>query len=179
MKFEGLAIAGAARVLLEPKTDDRGSFSRVFCAREFAAAGLQLNVVQSNLARSRHAGIVRGLHYQLAPAGEAKLVRCLRGAVFDVIVDMRRDSPSYRQVHAERLDAVDGVALYIPAGVAHGYQTLEDEAEFFYMTDQYYQPQLETGLRFDDPALKINWPLPPREVTSRDGNWPLLGDAQV
>ena len=174
MKFAQTPIAGAYLVELEPKEDARGSFARAFCKREFAEQGIGFDIVQCNLAHTNHAGVVRGLHYQEAPAAEQKLVRCVAGAVFDVLVDMRRESPSYRKVYWARLDAVNRLALMIPAGVAHGYQTLTDGTDFLYLTDQYYSPGHEKGVRFSDPALAIPWPLAPRDVTPRDSAWPLL-----
>jgi dTDP-4-dehydrorhamnose 3,5-epimerase len=159
---------------LEPRADDRGSFSRAFCKQEFADTGLSFDIVQSNLAYTKKAGVVRGLHYQEPPMQERKLVRCVSGAVHDVLVDMRLDSPTFRKALQTRLDAKNRNALFVPAGVAHGYQTLENDTEFFYMTDQYYSPGLEKGVRYCDPALGVTWPLEPRDVSERDRNWPLL-----
>lgn len=174
MIFEPLEIIGAYRVLLEPRIDERGSFARAFCQRELQSAGIEFNVAQANLARTRKAGVIRGLHYQPEAAPERKLVRCLRGAVFDAIVDMRPDSPSYRRAHTMRLDDENRHALFIPAGVAHGYQVLAPDTEFFYMTDQFYVPGLERGVRYSDPSLGIDWPLEPHDVAQRDQEWPLL-----
>lgn len=174
MKFTPTAIDGAWLVDLEPQVDERGSFARAFCLRELAAHGLELQVVQCNLARTVRAGVVRGLHYQLAPAAEKKLVRCVAGAIFDVLVDMREVSPTYRAVVSAQLDAATGRAIFVPAGVAHGYQTLADDVAVFYMTDQYYAPGMEKGVRYSDPALGIRWPLKARGVAPRDREWPLL-----
>ena len=174
MLFTVTPIAGALLIDLEPRNDSRGSFARAFCKREFAAQGIDLEIAQCNLARTSHAGVIRGLHYQEKPAEEKKLVRCLSGAVLDALIDMRPDSPTYREVFSVRLDPENRKALFIPAGVAHGYQTLADNTEFFYMTDQFYSPSVERGVRFDDPRLGIQWPLPARDVTSRDREWPLL-----
>lgn len=174
MIFVATAIMGAYVIEAEPYRDPRGSFSRTFCQREFAAHGIALTVVQCNLARTTEAGTVRGLHYQEPPAAECKLVRCAAGAVLDALVDMRPDSPTYRAVYQHRLDAESGAAIYVPSGIAHGYQTLMDDTEFFYMTDQFYEAGLERGVRFCDPALGIRWPLPVTRVTERDRNWPLL-----
>jgi dTDP-4-dehydrorhamnose 3,5-epimerase len=174
MKFTPINIHGAFLVELEPREDSRGSFSRAFCLREFEQQGIQFQVVQANLARTHQAGVVRGLHYQEKPAEEQKFVRCIAGAVYDVLVDMRPQSPSYRSVYAIRLDNHNRLALFIPGGVAHGYQVLEDNTEFMYMTDQYYTPGLEKGVRYSDPALGVQWPLPPRDVAERDERWPLL-----
>lgn len=174
MIFTPAPIVGAFLVDLEPRTDQRGSFARAFCEREFATAGIAMEIIQCNLASTAHAGVVRGLHYQQAPAEERKLVRCIAGAMFDALVDMRPESPTYQHAYWLRLDSETGRALFIPGGVAHGYQSLEDNTEVLYMTDQYYTPELETGVRYSDPALAIPWPLPVRDVTMRDLHWPLL-----
>jgi len=174
MLFTATPISGAFLIDLEPMTDSRGSFARAFCKREFAAQGIDLEIAQCNLARTSYAGVIRGLHYQERPAEEKKLVRCLSGAVLDALIDMRPESPTYRAVFSVRLDPENRKALFIPAGVAHGYQTLADNTEFFYMTDQFYSPSVERGVRYDDPRLGVEWPLPARDVTSRDREWPLL-----
>jgi dTDP-4-dehydrorhamnose 3,5-epimerase len=179
MIFTPVPIHGAFLVDLEPIADDRGSFARAFCRREFAEAGIEFDVVQCNLARSKSAGVVRGLHYQRSPADERKLVRCVAGSIFDVIADLRPDSPTFRQAWWTELDTIERRALLIPPGVAHGYQSLEDGTEVFYMTDQYYTPELETGVRFDDPVLGITWPLPAGNVSPRDRRWPLLQAAEA
>lgn len=177
MIFLPTTIAGAWLVELEPRRDERGSFARAFCRREFEARGIRFDLAQANLAQTHEAGTVRGLHYQEEPAAEQKLVRCISGAVLDVIVDLRPDSPTLRQVFQTRLDPVSRLALFIPGGVAHGYQTLEPHTEFFYMTDQFYAPGLEKGIRHDDPVVGITWPLPPRNITPRDEGWPLWARA--
>jgi dTDP-4-dehydrorhamnose 3,5-epimerase len=174
MIFTPIPISGAFLVQLEPRGDARGSFARAFCRREFEAQSIQFEVVQCNLARTHQAGVVRGLHYQEPPAEEQKLVRCLAGAVLDGLIDMRPGSPTYRSVYSTRLDTENRHALFIPSGVAHGYQVLADNTEFFYMTDQFYAPGQERGVRFDDPKLGIAWPLPARDVADRDRQWPLL-----
>lgn len=178
MLFTPTAIEGAWVVDLEPREDSRGSFARAFCQREFAARGIAFDVRQANLAFTNMAGVVRGLHYQEEPHLEQKLVRCIAGAVHDVIIDMRTGSPTFRHVHQMRLDAGRRQALFVPGGVAHGYQALEDGTEFMYMTDCFYAPGLERGVRYDDPLLGATWPLTPRDVAERDHAWPLLGDAQ-
>lgn len=174
MKFTPTAIEGAWLVDLEPRVDERGSFARAFCLHELAAQGLELQVVQCNLARTARAGVVRGLHYQVPPAEEKKLVRCVAGAIFDVLVDMRPDSRTYRAVVGAQLDAAGGRAIFVPSGVAHGYQTLADDTGVFYLTDQYYAPGMEQGVRYSDPALGIRWPLEAHGVAPRDREWPLL-----
>jgi dTDP-4-dehydrorhamnose 3,5-epimerase len=174
MIFTPVPIAGVFLVELEPITDERGSFARAFCKREFADAGIEFEVVQCNLARTTRPGVVRGLHYQRAPAGETKLVRCIAGAIFDVIVDVRPGSSTLHRSWWVELDAAERRALLVPPGVAHGYQSLVGDTEVFYMTDQFYAPELETGVRYDDPALAIPWPLPALDLTQRDRWWPLL-----
>jgi dTDP-4-dehydrorhamnose 3,5-epimerase len=174
MIFTPTSIAGAWLVDLEPREDHRGSFARAFCKREFEAQGIRFDIVQCNLARTLHAGVVRGLHYQEDPAQESKLVRCVAGAVLDALVDMRPASPTYRAVYWVRLDTVTRQSLFIPGGVAHGYQALADSTEFLYMTDEFYAPGVEKGVRYNDPALGIPWPLPALDVTPRDQQWPLL-----
>lgn len=174
MIFLPTAVAGAWEIDLEPHYDHRGSFARAFCQREFESQGVRFAPVQANLATTRHAGIVRGLHYQEPPHEDQKLVRCVSGAVLDVIVDMRPSSSTFRMVHQVRLDATQRRALFIPGSVAHGYQALEDNTEFLYMTDQFYLPGIERGIRHDDPWLDIKWPLGARDVADRDRGWPLL-----
>lgn len=174
MKFTALPIEGAFLVELEPRVDARGQFARAFCQREFEAHGVAMPIAQCNLARTTHAGVVRGLHYQLAPADERKLVRCVAGEIFDVLVDMRPDSRTYRAVCHAHLTAAGGEAFFVPSGVAHGYQALRDGTEVLYMTDAFYAPGLERGVRYSDPALGVRWPLPAREVAERDRAWPLL-----
>lgn len=174
MIFKQTNIEGAYLVELEPRTDARGSFSRAFCLREFGAQRIAFPVAQCNLARTHKAGVVRGLHYQEKPLDEQKLVRCVSGAVFDAIVDMRIDSPTYREVYTVRLDTENRLALFVPGGVAHGYQTLADNTEFLYMADQFYSLGFEKGIRYNDPSLAIRWPLHPRDVAERDEKWPLV-----
>jgi dTDP-4-dehydrorhamnose 3,5-epimerase len=173
MRFTPTSIEGAYLVELEPHVDERGSFARAFCDREFAEAGIEFMVVQANLARTNRRGTVRGLHFQIEPR-EQKLVRCLRGSVFDVIVDMRPTSTSRHRVFHTILDDDDRRALFIPAGVAHGYQTMADDTEFMYLTDQHFVPGLEHGVRYSDPKLAIPWPVEPLGVTDRDASWPLV-----
>jgi dTDP-4-dehydrorhamnose 3,5-epimerase len=174
MIFTTTPIAGAFLIDLAPHVDDRGQFARTYCQREFTDQGIAFDIVQCNLAYTRHAGVVRGLHYQESPADEQKLVRCVSGAVYDALVDMRLDSPTYRAVFSVRLDSVDRRSLFVPAGVAHGYQVLMDDTEFMYMTDLFYAPGVEKGVRYSDPTIAVPWPLPARDVAERDEQWPLL-----
>lgn len=172
MRFHATAVEGAFVVELEPRGDARGSFARAFCEETFAERGLPMRLVQMNLAVTHRAGTVRGLHYQRPPAAEAKLIRCLRGAVHDVAVDLRPDSPSYLRHVGVRLDARERKALYVPEGCAHGYQALEDDSEVLYGVSAPYAPEREAGVRFDDAAFGIDWPLPPRDVSEKDRAWP-------
>jgi dTDP-4-dehydrorhamnose 3,5-epimerase len=176
MIFERTAIEGVVVVRAEPLADDRGMFARTFCAREFSAAGLDPTVAQANVSFNRLAGTLRGLHYQRPPAAEVKLVRCTRGRVFDVAVDLRPGSPTYLRHVGIVLDAESHVALYVPEGCAHGYLTLADASEVAYMVSEFYAPGAEGGLRWDDPALGIAWPAPVRVISPKDAAWPYLGE---
>ena len=173
MKFVPTPVEGAFVIELEPRDDERGSFARAFCRRELGEAGIAFEVRQANLARTHRAGTVRGLHYQVDPP-EQKIVRCVAGAVLDAIVDMRPGSPTHRAVFHVELDPAARLSLLVPAGVAHGYQALADGTDFLYLTDQFYEPGLERGVRYSDPAIGVPWPLPPRDVAPRDERWPLL-----
>lgn len=146
---------------------------RAWCMRELAAHGMDFTPVQANMGSSVRKGTVRGMHVQLAPALEAKLVRCTRGAMFDVVLDLRFESSSYGLWYGAELSADNGCMLYVPEGCAHGYQTLEDDTEMFYLTSAFYAPEAARGVRFDDPAFAIRWPLLPTAVSEQDRNWPL------
>jgi len=177
MLLSETALNGAVIIDLELKTDERGFFARTFSRREFADAGLDPMVEQCNLSFNHAAGTLRGMHYQLPPATEAKLVRCTRGAILDVIVDLRPESSTYREHVAVELTAENRRALYVPAMFAHGYQTLVDATEVSYQVSQRYTPGVERGLRHDDPALGLSWPMPVTAVSTKDLNWPLLATA--
>ncbi len=168
MKFRPTAIAGAFRVELEPHTDDRGFFARSFCAEEFRRAGLNDRLVQCSVSFNRRRGTLRGMHYQAAPFEEAKLVRCTRGKIYDVILDLRPQSPTYRKWEAFELSDDGRDALYIPEGVAHGFQTLTDDAEVFYQISQVFDPASARTVRWDDPALGIAWPIPDPILSDKD-----------
>lgn len=173
MRFHKIGIAGARVIDPAPHQDDRGRFMRAWCAREFTEEGLRFLPVQSNMGLSVRKGTVRGMHFQAEPALEAKLVRCTRGAMFDVALDLRPDSASYGQWFGVELSAENAKMLYVPEGCAHGYQTLEESTEMHYMTSAYYTPSAVRGVRFDDPAFHIKWPLPVTVVSEQDRNWPL------
>jgi dTDP-4-dehydrorhamnose 3,5-epimerase len=147
---------------------------RAWCAQEFAEHGLNFLPVQANMGFSLRKGTVRGMHFQQEPAPEAKLIRCTRGAMFDVVIDLRQESPSYGKWYGTKLTAENGCMLFVPEGCAHGYQTLEDCTEMYYMASQFYTPEAASGVRFDDPAFGIQWPLEPTAVSEQDRNWPLM-----
>jgi dTDP-4-dehydrorhamnose 3,5-epimerase len=176
MQFTTTALAGATIIDLERREDDRGFFARTFDREEFAAAGLDPLVEQCNVSYNHVAGTLRGLHYQVAPAEEAKLIRCTQGAIVDVIVDVRPESATHLRHIAVELTADNRRALYIPPMFAHGYQTLTDSAEVTYQVNQAYTPGAEAGLRYDDPALAIDWPLPVGVISPKDAAWPLLAE---
>lgn len=172
MKFTETGLRGAYLVEPEPAEDERGFFARVFCQREFAARGLDPVVAQCNVSFNRGRGTVRGLHYQAAPNAEAKLVRCTMGAIYDVIVDIRRDSPTYGRWWGVELGARDGRMLYVPKGFAHGFQTLQDDTEVFYQMSAFYAPETARGIRWNDPVLAIGWPLETSAISERDRRYP-------
>ena len=179
MIFTPTPLSGAYIVDLEPRGDDRGFFARAFCRREFEAHGLNPAIAQTNISFNRRKGTLRGLHFQHPPAAESKLVRCSRGAIVDVAVDLRPESATYLQHVAVELTAENRRALYVPERFAHGYQVLEDDTETTYYVGEFYTPELEHGLRFDDPRLGIQWPLPPTDMSTKDAAWPLLAEAEV
>ena len=174
MRFTELSLSGAFLVEVDKLEDDRGFFGRAWCSREFEAEGLTSTFVQANVGYSRARGTLRGLHFQRAPFEEAKLVRCTRGVVFDVIVDLRPQSTTLHRWEGVELDADGHAMVYVPEGCAHGYLTLSDGAEVFYQTSQFYAPEAVAGARFDDPALAIDWPIEVTTVSEQDRNWPLL-----
>lgn len=179
MKFETTPIAGVAIIDLELREDDRGFFARSFCQDEFAEHGLLPDVLQCNISYNYAAGTLRGMHYQLPPATEAKLVRCIAGAIVDQIVDLRPDSPTYLQHVSVELSAKNRRALYVPPMFGHGYQTLVPDTEVMYQVSERYTPGQERGLRHDDPALGLSWPLPVDKISEKDATWPLLEVAGV
>ena len=172
MIFEALEIEGLWRVRLEPHADERGFFARTFCADEFAAHGLACAFEQSSLSRNTRAGVVRGMHFQAPPDAETKFVRCVRGAVFDVAIDLRPGSLTLGRWHGEVLDSCHGAGLYIPAGFAHGFQTLEDDSDVLYQITPRFRPGLGRGVRWNDPAFAIAWPRADVVVSERDAAYP-------
>jgi dTDP-4-dehydrorhamnose 3,5-epimerase len=178
VRFEALAIEGVVRVRLDRHSDERGSFARAFCTREFALHGLPGAFVQSSLSHNRLRGTVRGLHFQRAPSAEGKLVRCVRGRLLDLALDLRPASSTYRQWLAVELDCESADALYLPPGVAHGFQTLEDATDVLYQMSDVHAPELAEGLRWNDPAFGIRLPLPVSVISERDANYPLFDPAR-
>jgi dTDP-4-dehydrorhamnose 3,5-epimerase len=178
MIYTEVSLSGAFIIDLEPRADARGFFSRAFCQREFASHGLKPLVAQANISFSYRTGTVRGLHFQFPPAAETKLVRCTRGALVDVIVDLRPESPTYLQHVLVELTADNRRALYVPERFAHGFQALEDNTEASYQVGEFYTPEAESGLRFSDPRLGIAWPVPVADVSDKDAAWPLLQTAE-
>jgi dTDP-4-dehydrorhamnose 3,5-epimerase len=174
VKLVGLGITGAYLVEIEPLADDRGFFARTFCAREFAAAGLESRFVQTSLSFNPRRGTLRGLHYQAAPHGEAKIVRAVRGAVLDLLVDLRPESPEFRRHLAIELAADRRNAIYIPAGVAHGFLTLTDDCEVHYAMSEFFVPEAARGVRWNDPAFGIVLPAPVEVISERDAGYPDL-----
>lgn len=177
MIFTKTKLKDAFLIDLEPRQDPRGFFARTFCTKEFEAQGLKPTIAQCNLSFNYKKGTLRGMHYQTTPAAEVKLARCTHGAIYDVIIDMRSESPTYLSYFGVELTAENRRALYIPEMFAHGYQTLTDEAEIAYQMSEFYAPEYQCGLRYNDPAFGIEWPLPVCEISDKDASWPLFESA--
>lgn len=173
MIFTRTKLQGVFIVELERLADERGFFARAWCQKEFAAHGLNPRLRQCNISFNEKKGTLRGMHYQADPYPEEKLVRCTQGAIYDVAVDLRRRSPTFGQWVAVNLSAENRKMLYIPTGCAHGFQILEDSTEVFYQMSEFYYPDCARGVRWDDPAWGIEWPLPHKILSERDKNWPL------
>lgn len=172
MRFTQARIPGVWKIDLEKREDARGFFARVFCEREFAEHGLVTRYPQSNLSYNRDRATLRGMHFQRPPKPEVKVVRCLRGVVFDVVLDLRPDSPAYLRWEAFELSGANGSAVYIPEGCAHGFQTLADNTEMFYQMGEFYAPEYNDGVRWNDSAFGIDWPLPHPFVSEKDQSYP-------
>src|SRR5262245_143111 len=168
MLFHETRLQDARLIQLERTTDARGYFARTFCMNEFAAAGLTTAFVQQSVSYTKLAGTIRGMHFQRSPHAEVKLVRCLAGAIYDVLIDLRPESSTYRQWEAYELAAGDGRRLYVPTGFAHGFQTLAPNTEVDYMMSRFYAPEAATGVRHDDPTFNISWPLVVSEISAKD-----------
>jgi dTDP-4-dehydrorhamnose 3,5-epimerase len=169
--FRETKLPGAFVIELQKHEDERGFFARSCCQREFEAHGLNPRTVQCNVSFNKVKGTLRGMHYQVAPCAEAKLVRCTRGAIYDVIIDLRRESATYKQYITEVLTSNNYRALFIPEGFAHGFQTLEDNSEVFYQMSEFYSPEHQRGLRYNDRAFRINWPIDTTVISDRDRNY--------
>jgi len=174
MKFIETRLKGAFIIEPERLEDERGFFARTFCQKEFEAHSLNPRMVQCNISYNKHKGTLRGMHYQAAPMAEAKLVRCTRGAIYDVIIDLRPESPTYCQWLAEELNAENSKMIYIPEGFAHGFQTIEGDTEVFYQMSEFYSPEHARGVRWDDPVFGIEWPLKAKIISEKDTNYPLI-----
>ncbi len=172
MLFKQTILKGAYLIEPEKLEDERGFFARSFCVREFEKHGLNPRLVQCNISHNIKKGTLRGMHYQKAPYAEAKLVRCTRGAIYDVIVDLRPDSPCFRMNVGMRLDEANRIMVYIPEGFAHGFITLEDDSEVFYQMSEFYSPQHAAGFRWNDPFFSIQWPLEAAVISERDRTYP-------
>lgn len=175
MIFHALSLPGAVLIEIERREDERGFFARTFCEREFAAAGLPTRFPQSNVSFNRVRGTVRGMHFQRAPYDEPKLVRCTRGVIYDQIIDLRPDSPTFRRAFGAELSEDNRTALYVPPGFAHGFQTLQDRSEVLYMMGEFYVANAAAGVRWNDPAFDLSWPLPISVISERDLAYPDFG----
>jgi dTDP-4-dehydrorhamnose 3,5-epimerase len=172
MIFLETKLVGAYLIEIEKREDQRGFFARTWCQNEFEAHGLVACIVQANMSYNKRQGTLRGMHFQVAPYAETKLVRCIRGALYDVIVDLRPDSPTFAQWLGVELTADNYRMLYVPEGFAHGFQTLADDTEASYQVSQFYTPGAEGGLRYNDPAFQIEWPLAVAVISEKDASWP-------
>ena len=179
MIFTETALAGAFIIDIEARGDSRGFFARAFCQHEFAEHGLKSVIAQGNLAYNATKGTLRGMHFQFPPKAETKLVRATRGSILDIIVDLRPESPTYLEHVSVELTADTHRALYVPERFAHGYQVLEDGTETSYQVGEFYTPEAEGGLRFDDPRLGLEWPLPVGELSEKDSGWQLLDEVEA
>jgi dTDP-4-dehydrorhamnose 3,5-epimerase len=177
LRFEATTLAGVWLIEPVPVRDERGSFARTFCAQEFAGHGLEAGFVQHSASQSGRKGTLRGMHFQRAPHSEVKVVSCLKGAIWDVIIDLRPESTTYRRWQGFELTAENHRRLYVPEGFAHGFQTLCDDTEVGYLISAFYAPLAAAGVRHDDPAFAIEWPLPPTVISEKDRAWPAWLDA--
>lgn len=178
MIFRDTGVGGSRLVEMQSHRDERGQFSRTWCRQEFREAGIEIDIAQGNASFNPRRGTLRGLHWQQAPHGEGKLVRCVRGAIFDVAVDIDPLSPSYRRWISVELTPDNGRMLYVAPGCAHGFQTLLDDSQVDYLVSQPYAPQAGRGLRYDDPSIGVVWPLPVTLISPQDRSWPLLDPGQ-
>jgi dTDP-4-dehydrorhamnose 3,5-epimerase len=172
MIFQQTKLDGTFQILLEPRADERGFFARSWCRQEFEQQGLNPSLVQCNISFNPRRGTMRGMHYQADPHAEAKVVRCTKGAIYDVVIDLRAQSPTFRDWIGVTLTAVNRDMIYIPEGCAHGFLTLEDESEVFYQMSEFYHAESARGVRWNDPAFRIAWPLKPELISERDRTYP-------
>lgn len=172
MIFQETLVRDAWVIELDRREDERGFFARTWCQQELESHGLTSKIVQANCSLSKFKGTLRGMHYQIHPAGEAKFVRCIRGAIFDVVVDLRPSSPTYKKWVGVELTANNRRAVYVPEYCAHGYLTLENDSEALYFVSAFYSPGHERGLRYDDPAIGVSWPIGIQVVSEKDRSWP-------
>lgn len=179
MIFNETKLKGACTIDLEKRADDRGFFARGWCRKEFAAHGIQVDILQGNVSWNPVKGTLRGMHWQVAPHEEGKLVRCVRGRIYDAIVDIRPGSPTQWQWIGVELSSENFRMLWVPPGFAHGFQTLEDNCEVNYLVSAAYSPEASRGLRFDDPAIGIAWPLPVTKISDADRGWPAVQKTQA
>ncbi len=176
MIFKETKLKGAYTIEMEKTEDERGFFAYSYCQKEFRKRGIDFNIVQCNVSFNKTKGTLRGMHYQSSPFEQAKLVSCIKGRIYDVIVDLRKESDTYCLSHAVELSAEGYKMLYIPKGFAHGYQTLEDNSVVFYQMAEFYHPECATGVRWDDPLFSINWPLKVRVISEKDKEQRLFAD---
>lgn len=179
MIFSETKLSGSFVIDLERREDERGFFARAFCQHEFEEHGLKPVIAQANIGFNRKRGCVRGMHFQYPPAAETKVVRCTRGGVLDIIVDLRPESPTFLEHVEVELTADNHRAIYIPERFAHGYQTFADETETSYQVGEFYTPGVEGGLRYDDPALGLSWPLPVSVISEKDAGWALFSEVET
>ena len=172
MLFRQTNLADVRLIELEPAVDERGFFARTFCTREFGAQGLETSFVQHSISSTARAGSIRGMHFQRHPHEEVKLIGCIAGSIHDVLIDLRPRSPTYRKWEAYELTPHNRLQLYVPAGFAHGFQTLAPDTAVAYLISAFYAPEAAAGVRHDDPAFKIAWPLPVADISAKDLNWP-------
>ena len=174
MRFNKTEFEGLYLIELEPHADERGYLARSFCKEEFLKAGLKYEIVQASISFNKSRGTIRGMHFQKEPKAEDKIVQCLKGRIFDVAIDLRITSPTFRKWLSFELDGEKKGALFLPLGFAHGFQTLTDNVEVQYFMSEFYSPEHAWGVRWNDPAFNINWPLPVSVISEKDGNWPLV-----
>jgi len=172
MKFIETNLNDAYVIEIEPHKDERGFFSRFWCRQEFESQGLDTKLVQCNISFSERIGTLRGMHYQIAPFEETKLIRCTMGAISDVIIDLRSKSSTFKKWFSIELNSENHLGLFVPKGFAHGFQTLKDNTEVFYMMGEFYHPECERGIRWDDPMFKIEWPIETKIISSKDQSYP-------